>query len=168
MPPEVRNSTSGSTNPGGALASEDYSFKSYRNQLEQQHRLEIEALEKSNREELAHALEEHEKKKELLRKDFDVAISLEAGQMDASLAQVHENGQQRVAEEKRHSDEELIKVRRAYAQKIEEYKRVSESQLDAQRKEIQATAETLQDKQRMLERKDRELEKASNSRRPKV
>lgn len=135
-----------------SVQAEDIRLKNLRSQLENRNRSEIKEIQDRHEHDLYRLTTGEAETLENLKSAYDVQISKEAENLEARLAEVRQNNEERVLAEKKQGDAEVEKIKFQTQQKIDEYKKIGETQLERQRKEYASESSNLHEREKMLEK----------------
>ena len=120
MPSDIKSATT-----------EDLRMRNYRQQLQQHNDSEIRDLEQKHNEDIARLQDNFTNQVQNLRHAYEIEISEEAENLEEKLQKVRgENEEKKISTEKKAGEDEVVKNRTANQQRIDEYKKNSELQLD--------------------------------------
>ena len=140
-----------------STSTDEIRMKNYRAQVQNRNEMDMRELQEQHASEIQRSSENHNLQSENLRSAFDVQISEEGERLQDKLDQIRMQNEERVKLEQKAGEEELTHTKTANQKKIEEYKKNSAAQLDALRKQFQATAENLHEQAKRTTKRDKEL-----------
>ena len=134
-------------------------LQAYRQQLERQNQAELDDIELRHKHGVSNAIAAAANEIGQIPKDYEVQIPREAESLDEKLHRVQLESQDRVQVEQLTGDAEVANVQKANAERLTEYKKKGEMQIDSLRKQFQATDESMHEHSRKAGRKQMEVAK---------